>query len=169
MKLSLAYRAQLQCGMSIIQCLAYIGVLGVLIAIGGSTVAKAWDQSRGLAHNTDDIQRTLSIGEHWRDDVRAATGRIVSTNDESGQAVIIPTRTGEIAYEYRDGELRRRADKSGPWICLYETVETCQMAPFTRDNVNAWRWEVELKSSYKKVRIRPQFTFIAVPGKEVTP
>lgn len=152
-----------QSGISLVQCLVYLAVLGIIISIGGYTVAKAWDQSRGLAHNTADIQRTLSIGEHWRTDIRAATGRIVSTNSESGQSVTIPTQSGEVAYEFREGELRRRADKSAPWICLYETVAASQMESFTQDGITAWRWEVELKSSYKKVRIRPQFTFIAVP------
>ena len=166
MKLTLQTHVISRRGISLIQCLAYIGMLAVLISIGGYTVAKAWDQSRGLAHNTDDIQRTLSIGEHWRNDIRAATDRIVSTINESDQTVVIPTRAGEVTYEFRDGELLRRADKSAPWIRLYETVRVSQMEPFTRDNVSAWRWEVELKSSYKKVRIRPQFTFVAVPGKE---
>ena len=155
--------------MSLIQCLVYIALLGVLISIGGFTVAKAWDQSRGVLHNTADIQRALSIGEHWRSDIRAATGRIISSTGESNQTVIIPTRTGEVGYEFRDGELRRRADKSAPWICLYETVPVSQMKPFTEDGVTAWRWEIELKSTYKKVRIRPEFTFTAVPGTEVMP
>jgi len=163
MKLPLTLPARSRRGISLVQCLVYIALLGVLISIGGYTVAKAWDQSRGLAHNTDDIQKTLSIGEHWRSDIRAATGRIVSTSSKSNQTVIIPTRAGEVAYEFRDGQLSRRADKSAAWVCLYETVQASQMSPFAQDNVMAWRWEIELKSSYKKVRIRPQFTFTAVP------
>jgi len=166
MKLTSQTHAQSEHGISLIQCLVYIGMLAVLISIGGYTVAKAWDQSSGLAHNTDDIQRTLSIGEHWRNDIRAATGQIVSTINASNQTVVIPTRAGEVAYEFRDGELLRRAGKSAGWVRLYETVRVSQMEQFTRDNVTAWRWEVELKSTYKKVRIRPQFTFVAVPGKE---
>ena len=169
MKLTSTHPVRSQRGISLIQCLVYIAMLGVLISIGGYTVAKAWDQSRGLAHNTDDIQKTLSLGEHWRSDVRAATGRIVSTNSDANQSVIISTRTGEVGYEFRDGQLLRRADKTAPWVCLYETVRGSRMESFTQDGVTAWRWEVELKSSYKKVRIRPQFTFIAVPGKQILP
>src|ERR1044071_5372338 len=101
MKLSIQPHANSKRAISLIQCLVYIGMLGILISIGGYTVAKAWDQSRGLAHNTDDIQSALSIGDHWRGDTRAASGRIVSTSTESIQTVVIPTRAGEIAYEFR--------------------------------------------------------------------
>lgn len=158
-----------QRGLTLIECLAYIGALGVLIAIGGYTTAKAWDQSRSLHHNTADIQRTLSIGERWRADIRAATDRITAELADTNQTVLIPTRAGEVAYEFRDGQLRRRASRTAAWVTLFETVRTSQMERFTRDNVTAWRWEIELQSTCKKIRVRPQFTFVAVPGREVAP
>lgn len=156
-------------GITLIECLVYIATLALLIAIGGRTVAKAWDQSRSLHHNATDIQRTLSIGERWRTDIRAATDRIKTELSDSGQTVLIPTRAGEVAYELREGQLRRRASPSAGWVTLFEKVRASQMEAFTRDGIRAWRWEVELQSSYKKIRVRPQFSFIAVPGTEVAP
>lgn len=158
-----------QRGLTLIECLVYIAMLGVLIAVGGYTTAKAWDQSRLLHRNTDDIQHTLSVGEHWRADIRAATARVTAESNDTNQTVVIPTRAGKVTYELRDGQVRRRANQSAPWITLFEKVSTSQMEQFTRDNITAWRWEIELQSSYKKIRVRPQFTFIAVPSREVSP
>lgn len=156
-------------GISLIQCLVYISLLGVMISVGGYTVAKALDQHRALAHNVNDIQKAVSIGEHWRSDIRAATGRIISTRDGSNQMLTIPTRAGEVVYEIRDCELRRRASPAASWVPLHDAVRGSQMESFSQAGVTAWRWDLELKSSAKKARVRPEFTFTAVPGKEATP
>ena len=169
MKLIHYKQAGRQEGISLLQCLAYIATLAVINSLGGYTLAKAWDQWRGLDHNAADIQKTLSLGEHWRADIRAATGSISSEPGETNQTVTIPTRAGEVTYEFRDGRLSRRASRNAPFVVLYQTVRRSQMEPIMHDGVRAWRWEIELQSTYKKVRVKPLFTFIAVPGKEVAP
>jgi len=38
-----------------------------------------------------------------------------------------------------------------------------------RSNVIAWKWELELRTRAKASKIRPLFTFLAVPGQSQTP
>ena len=156
-----------QRGLSLIECLAYIAVLAVLMAIGGSTVAKAWDRSRALSRNSQDIQRALNVGERWRADIRAATGRIETVVSNTGQTLRIPTHDGRVEYEFNDGELRRRANDRAGWMTVLPKVNASQMQPGTEPGVTAWQWELELQPAQKNAHVRPLFTFTAVPGKEM--
>lgn len=168
MKLFNHNRSQSQHGISLIECLAYIAVLAVLMAVGGSTVAKAWDRSRALSRNSQDIQHAISVGERWRTDIRAATGRIEIIAAAQSQTLSIPTHSGRVEYEFAHGELRRRANDRAGWTTVLPNVNTSQMLPATEPGVAAWQWELELQPAQKNVHVRPLFTFTAVPGKETT-
>lgn len=168
MKQHLQIHRRFQRGLCLTECLAYIAVLGVLISVGGFTVAKAWDQSRALSRSTADIQRTVNAGERWRADIRAAHARIEAISIAEGEALRIPTATGTVEYLWVEGELRRRANDQAPWITILPRVKASRMQSELRANVAAWRWEIELEPSQKKSRLRPLFTFLAVPGKELS-
>jgi len=160
-------QANSQSGITLIQCLAYMAVLGVLISVGGMTVGKAWTQSRALSRNSQDIQRALSAGERWRADVRKATRPAETTGSPERQSLRITTVEGFVEYEFAGGELRRRAGgENAPWVTLLPAVKNSQMQKDTRDDVTGWRWELELQTTNKLARVRPLFTFMAVPLKE---
>jgi hypothetical protein len=38
-----------------------------------------------------------------------------------------------------------------------------------RERIVSWRWELELQSTQKVARVKPLFTFQAVPAKPATP
>ena len=168
MKLSHQTHAAPQRGISLIQCLAYIAVLAILMAIGGSTVAKAWDRSRALSRNSQDIQRAINVGERWRADIRAATGRIETLVTQTNQTLRIPTHDARVEYEFTDGEVRRRDTQHAGWMIVLPKVNASQMQPGTEPGVTSWQWELELKPTQKNARVRPLFTFTAVPAKETT-
>ena len=152
-----------QRGISLIQCLAYIAMLAILMAIGGSTVAKAWDRSRALSRNSQDIHRAINVGERWRADIRAATGRIETLVTTTNQTLRIPTHDAKVEYEFTDGEVRRRDTKHAGWKTVLPKVNASQMQPGTEPGVTSWQWELELQSAQKKnARVRPLFTFTAV-------
>jgi hypothetical protein len=160
---------RLQQGISLTECLVYIAVLAVLMSVGGFTVAKAWDQSRALSRSTTDIHRTVNTGERWRADIRAANGQIQAARTGDGETLRIPTAAGTVEYQWAKGELSRRANAQAPWVKILPRVKASHMQREPRGNVIAWRWEVELEPSQKKSRLRPLFTFLAVPGKELAP
>ena len=163
-----ALSISLSSGLSLIECLAYIAVLGVLISVGGVTVAKAWDQSRALSRSTADIQRAVNVGERWRKDVRAAVGPIELATPPEGETLRIPTAAGRVTYQFAGDEIRRRAGDQAAWVAILARVKSSQMQSADRADITAWRWEIELQPAQKKKapRLRPLFTFLAVPGKE---
>ena len=153
-------------GISLIQCTAYIAVLGVLFCAGGVTVAKAWKQSRALNRNSQDIQSALSAGERWRADIRNATRLVEFSTTAEKEILRISTANGIVEYEFAHDEVRRRASENAAWVTLLPTVKSSQMEKDKRDGVSNWRWELELQTTNKHARLRPLFTFLAVPQKE---
>lgn len=151
-------------GFTIIECLVYISVLAVLLAIASAALYRCWDDNKAISRNGDDIVRTLKVGEAWRADLRSATGPIQITTTNSGQTMHIPCGNRELIYSFADGEVRKQIGKDGLWSILLPKVKSSQMQSEKRDHVTAWRWEVELGSVRKNAKMHPLFTFEAVPG-----
>jgi Tfp pilus assembly protein FimT len=153
--------------LSLIEVLVYVAILGVLISIGGRTLAKAWDQGRALQRNSGEILRAVHAGERWRADIRRATGPIRVSAEANGDRVCIPTARGEVIYRSTTNAVLVQAQPGAPELTLLANVKGSHMLADKRDLVTAWRWELELQPAQKKARLRPLFTFEAVPGKEV--
>jgi type II secretory pathway pseudopilin PulG len=153
-------------GLTLIECLAYIGVLGVLMSVGSFTVVKSWNQSRDLRRASQDIQRALNVGQHWREDLRAASGPIEAQSSPAGELVRIPKAGGMVTYQFSGTEIRRHTGEKAAPVLILEHVKSSQMRPLQRGRVAAWCWELELQPAQKQARTRPLFTFLAVPGKE---
>lgn len=156
-------------GFMLIECLVYIGVLLVLLGIGYAAMYRCMENSVALRRSTEDIARALNAGERWRADVRAANGTIGWEETADGRMLRMPGERGEVVYQFTTNGVLRRVGP-GSWSCILTSVKSSTMHPDARDNVTAWRWELELQPRSKKpVRVRPLFTFLAVPGKEATP
>ena len=149
-------------GFTLIECLAYMGVFVVILSLALLTYFRCMDNYKNLHRNADDIARVLTVGERWRNDVRAAIGAIHFEND--GHVVRIPQRNGEVAYKFSDGQVSRKTAANAPWIVVLPKVQHSQMDSDARAHVTAARWELELQPSQKRVRVRPAFSFVAVPG-----
>jgi hypothetical protein len=146
------------------ECLVYIGVLFAILGAGYVMLYRGIDSSVTLQRNADDITSTLRAGERWRADVRAATGIIRVEAAPDGEILHIPNAKGETAYRYSTNAILRRF-AAGPWICVLPNVKSFRMESDPRENVTAWKWEVELEPRRKSAvtRLVPLFTFIAVP------
>jgi len=151
-------------GFTLIECLIYISVMAVILSIGLAAFYRCWDDNKAISRNSNDIIRTLKAGEIWRADVRAATGPIVIITTNSEQLVRIPTGKRERVYSFANGEVRKQKDTDNSWQVILPSVKSSQMEIDKRDHVTAWRWEVELASKRKDAKVRPLFTFEAVPG-----
>ena len=139
-------------GFTLIEMLVYMVGLTVLLVVAYPAFEKAIRGSRDLQRNADDVLRTIRAGEIWRKDVRAATGAI----RVDGDALVIPQKSGEVAYRLSDGAVWRGS------MMILNGVKSSTMQPDRRQRVMVWNWEVELASAQKQPAIRPLFTFEAV-------
>jgi Tfp pilus assembly protein PilV len=164
MRCSPALREQSQRarGITLIECLVYIGFSMVLLGAGLLALSRNLDNTKSLRRNVDDITRALHAGELWRMDIRAATAPIQV--DANAQTIRIPTRDSEVSYRFAESQVWRKANRDAEWSSLLPKVQQSEMLLDSRTQVQACRWELELQTQAKNVRVRPLFTFLAVPG-----
>lgn len=159
-------RSHTERGYLLIEALVYIAVVLVLLGVAYAAMYRCVDRSRALQRNADDITTALHAGERWRADIRATTSppRLLYTN--SVQVLRLESAKGPVLYRFATNAVTRRVG-GGPWASLLPNVKSSSMSADPREHVTAWRWELELQTrtygSAKPSRIRPLFTFLAVP------
>src|SRR5437588_881688 len=154
-------------GYLMVEALVYIGVLFALLGVGYVALYRCIDRSLVLRRNIDDMTMALHVGERWRADVHASDGRLrAETEDEGGQIFVAGSSRGEVAWLFSTNTILRRVGQ-GRWNRLLSGIRSSSMAADARATVIAWRWELELeprsKGSANSSRVRPLFTFTAVP------
>jgi hypothetical protein len=151
----------------LMECLVYISLVFVVLAAGYAALYHCIDNALVLRRNADDIAAALQAGERWRADFRQATGPSRHEASSEGETLFLQGQRGEIAYRFSGHVLLRRVG-DGVWTTLLERVKSSTMTREERPNVTAWRWELELeprtKGSIKASRVRPLFSFLAVPA-----
>ena len=155
-------------GFSLIEALVYIGLLAVVLGFATKIFYQCWDDNKALRRNADDIVRVLHTGDQWRADVRAATGPVQLSGAAGAEQLHIPASAGEIIYTFSNGELHRRTGVDAIDRLWLSNVKSSRMQSDARQDVAAWRWELELKSVKKTARWRPLFTFETVAGGGMT-
>ena len=155
----------------LIEVLVYISVIVALLGAGYAAMYRCVDSSFALRRNADDITSALHAGERWRADVRAATSQPRIENADAGQLLYLEGARGSVVYRYTTNAVFRSVG-AGPWVRVLEQVKSSTMAADKREYVTAWRWELEIqprgKGSVKPGRVRPLFTFLAVPERPTT-
>jgi len=150
----------------LIEALVYIGAVSVLLGAGYVAMYHCLDSSVALRRNADDITSALHAGERWRADVRSATSQVRLESTAAEQLLYLEGASGTVVYRFITNALARRVG-TGPWVPLLPNVKSSTMTSDRRKYVTAWRWELELEpraqGSIKPGRVRPLFTFIAVP------
>ena len=155
-----------QGGYLLIEALVYIAVVVVLLGVAYSATYRCIDRSIALRRNADDITSALHAGERWRADVRAATKQVRLENTDAGQLLYLDGPRSAVVYSFATNAISRRAG-TGPWVRLLTNAKASTMSADRREHITAWRWELEIQTrstaSAKPSRIRPLFTFLAVP------
>jgi hypothetical protein len=164
MKLATPF-ARREAGVLLIECLVYMAVFGILLGIGTASFYFCWDHSKALIFATDDISSALRVGERWRADVRAATGKISVETTAAGEVVKIPEGGQEIIYRFNSDEVRREMAPANVSQLLLSKVKTSQMQPDARGDVATWRWELELAQHRREINLPMLFTFEAAQAK----
>jgi len=153
-----------QSGVTLIECLVYVAVLGILLGIGTAAFYFCWDHTQATICSADEIAAALRAGEGWRADVRAATGTILKTTTAAGETVAIPEKGREVFYRFAAGELRRDVSVQNHSRLLLANVKMSAMKTEMRANVTAWRWELEVTPRRKEAAVSLRFTFEAAPA-----
>jgi hypothetical protein len=153
-------------GYLLVEVLAYLGVLLVVLGVSYVVLYRCIDNCVVLRRNADDVSRALHAGERWRADVRLADRKVRFEETAEGPVLHLEGTLHQVEYRNAEGELYRRFDR-GSWSRVMDRLKTSVMQSDPRPGATAWRWELELqpeeKGSIKASRVRPLFTFLAVP------
>ncbi len=148
------------------EALVYISAVGLLLTVGLIAMFRCIDNSLVMRRNADDIARAMHIGELWRSDVRAAA-KVIWVREDGQDILQVESPSKRVQYRFADGALYRRIN-SGPWGRALEQVKASAMQAEARSRVTCWHWDLELQPRIRGAaapgRMRPLFTFIAVPN-----
>jgi hypothetical protein len=150
-------------GIMLIDCLVYVTLLALILGLAFSAFYRTHEHTNRLGRNVSDIVRALRAGERWRDDVRSATGPVRMVTNTAQVSLQIPTVKGEIVYLFRDGAMVRETQPGGQREEVLPQVKASGFHRDSRRQVTSWRWELELRGRQEVTRVRPLFTFQAVP------
>ncbi len=156
-------RSPTERGILLVDCMVYIALWSVVVGLAFASFYRCFDQTKHLSRNASDIVRALQAGERWREDVQQAMGELALIESGEAQELRIPQQAGDVVYLFKEGTVLRRAGEKSRWARLLADVKESSMQKDPRTQVTAWRWEIELKTTQKVVRLRPLFTFQAVP------
>jgi len=152
-------------GILLTECIVYIAIFAILTSIGMAAFYLCWNQSKAVVYATDDIGTALRAGEHWRTDIRHATGPVSVTKTEAGEQIEIPTSENAIIYRFKSGEVRREIPASQRSDLLLAKVNSSHMTEEVRAGVTAWRWELDLAVRRPETQLPLLFTFKAAQTK----
>jgi hypothetical protein len=151
-------------GIALLETLVYVGVFFLVAGLAFSVFYRTEEQSRSLRRSADDIAASLSAGERWRADIRAASTPPVMARE----ALTIRHAAGEVHYFVRSNAVWRQVNDAEP-LRVVDGVEAASFESDRREFAAAWRWNLELKRRRHSSRLRPMFTFSAVPQTKGAP
>ena len=150
----------------LVEALVYIGLVFVVLGTGYAVMYRCVENSVLLRRNAQDMASALNAGERWRADIRASRPPLQIENSETGQTLRLTIERGEVLYHFETNTVTR-CIQGQPVIRLLSDVKGSEMHASPRQKVTAWQWEMELlpraKGCSKPGRVRPLFTFTAVP------
>jgi hypothetical protein len=153
-------------GLAFVECLMYLGIYGLVIALAVSAMVAVQQRSAHLQGSCDDIAHALRAGELWRRDLRNCL-RAEIVPQEKSSALVLKMTEGEVHYIFDAGALWRKPAGRESWTLLLDGVKHCEMIKDERPLATRWRCEVELKPRRKHSSTRPLFTFITARVKGV--
>ena len=153
---SLAHRTR---AIFLVQALVYLAVLATIGYLAFHFFFSLKKGARRVQSVADDVLSTMHVGEQWRADIRNANGPIVV--DET--SLTIPLSNDQ-AVRYRldaNEVIREAAGRRG--TSVLKDVARSRFVRDEREHITAWRWELELQPNGPNPRVKPLFTFLAVP------
>jgi hypothetical protein len=154
---------------SLIECLTYISVFALFMILAMQVFFQGRDSSDRFRRSADDITRTLTAGERWREDIRTATGALRAAEENGQTWLVIPRGTNITTYTHFKTGVWRQEHTNAAWVPALTQAKSSRMEPDSRKHVTAWRWEVELQIKDEKKQTKPLFTFLGVVPSDAKP
>ena len=152
-------------GIALVECMVYIVLLFLVMGMAYAGFYEVLEHTTKLNRTAADINRVLHAGELWRADVRGSVG--LPKQGEVGSQLVwqIPQGKKEIVYLFKGDTVYRQEGNNAAPAPFLAQVKSSRMLLDKGQQVTSCRWEVELDGGRKPGKMKPLFTFQAVPGK----
>jgi hypothetical protein len=141
----------------LLEALVYIALMAVILGLAYGAYWRCADNSKRLQENAADIVAAVDAGERWRGDIRLARDAVVRP-----EGIDLVQSGDTVEYRFKQEAVWRHSSQTGRTIRLLGKVKSSAMRAEPRQQVRAWRWEVELQARKAAPFLRPLFTFEAV-------
>ena len=155
-------------GVSLIECLVYIGLFAVLLTCATRFFSVVYDHNKAAASAASYTIAALDAAKQWRRDIANAIGEPKLIRDDHFDVIQIDQATGEqVRYRVNGNRLERHNSKE--WVPIIRRVASSIMLPDQREHVRAWRWELAMETKSRFLGNPVRFSFTAVPGHPLAP
>lgn len=164
----LSHSTRSKAGVSLIECLVYIGLFAVLLTCATRFFSVVYDHNKAAASAASYTIAALDAAKHWRRDIANAIGEPKLIRDDHFDVIQIDQATGEqVRYRVNGNRLERH--NSQEWVPIIRRVASSIMLPDQREHVRAWRWELAMETKSRFLGDPVRFSFTAVPGHPLAP
>ena len=158
-----------QRGIMLVEVIIYAALFMVIAGFATAAFYRALEFSSALRKNAQDIAQALQAGERWRSEVRGATGPVRLVEDGPLRSFHIPRGGDETVYTVLGPTVLRSLGTNALWVKVLSNVQNSTFNRQEREGVVSWRWELELTTKTKQVKVRPLFSFQAVASADAKP
>lgn len=150
------------CGITLIDCLVYMALFGLVTGLATACAFKLERQSREMRQRAEEISRALKAGERWRADIRSATNHPMLVPYRGQSLLRIQTKDGDVLYFFESGNLWRKPAQAREFGLFLPDVKQCSVTEDRRRHAAGWLCEIELATKRKQGKMLPLFSFRAV-------
>ena len=163
-----SHRIRSEAGVSLIECLVYIGLFAVLLLCGSRFFTVVYHHNKAVAKAASYTNAALDAARHWRRDIANAKGEPELIRGDHFDVIRIDQANGE-QVSYRVNGTRLERNDGTEWIPIIRRVASSIMLPDQRQHVRAWRWELAMETKSRFLGDPVRFSFTAVPGHPLAP
>ena len=156
-------RTRSESGVSLIECLVYIGLFAVLLTCATRFFSVVYYHNKAAASAASYTIAALDAAKHWRRDIANAKGEPKLIRDDHFDVIRIDQANGE-QVSYRVNGTRLERHNSEEWVPIIRRVASSIMLPDQREHVRAWRWELAMEPKSRFLGDPVRVSFTAVPG-----
>ena len=140
-----SHRTRSEAGVSLIECLVYIGLFTVLLLCGSRFFTVVYQHNKAVAKAAGYTSAALDAARHWRRDIANAKGEPKLIRGERFDVIRIDQANGE-RVSYRVNGTRLERHNGDEWVPIIRRVASSIMLPDQREHVRAWRWELAMET-----------------------
>ena len=163
-----SHRTRSEAGVSLIECLVYIGLFAVLLNCATRFFSVVYHHNKAATKAASYTIAALDAARHWRRDIANAKDEPELIRGDHFDVIRIDQAAGgQVSYRVNGTRLER--NNGDEWIPIIRRVASSVMLPDQREYVRAWRWELAMETKSRFLGDPVRFSFTAVPGHPLAP